>query len=133
MTLKATAEMMDRILREETPGKYSYTVSESEKQELSILVRCFAGCQQVYSCVGGDRPVVVLARTVDICERLFVEQTNKSVLLSDLLHDLHSQLVVVGSDICSSIDRRKLVLCRCDLIVLCLGEDSQLPKFVIEV
>ncbi len=36
MTLKETAEMMDRILREETPGKYSYTVSESEKQELNI-------------------------------------------------------------------------------------------------
>ena len=36
MMLKATAEMMDRILREETPGKYSYTVSESEKQELNI-------------------------------------------------------------------------------------------------
>ncbi len=36
MTLKATADLMERILREETSGKYSYSVSQNEKQELNL-------------------------------------------------------------------------------------------------
>jgi len=36
MTLKATAETMERILREEQLRKYKYTVSQGEKQELNL-------------------------------------------------------------------------------------------------
>ena len=36
MTLKATAETKERILREEQLRKYKYTVSQGEKQELNL-------------------------------------------------------------------------------------------------
>ena len=75
----------------------------------------------------------MLARAVDVCKRLFVQQTHKSVLLSHLFHYLHCDLVVVGSDVGGRIDRCKLMLCRCHLVMLCLGEDTQFPQFVIQI
>ena len=104
-----------------------------EKQELRIFIRSFSRSEQVYARIGSDRPVVVLARAVDICKRLFVQQTNKTVLFCDLLHYLHSQLVVIGSDVGRRIDRCKLVLCGCDLVVLCFCKYAELPQFVVQV
>ena len=36
MTIRDTADRMDRILQKEQPGKYRYTISQSEKQELNL-------------------------------------------------------------------------------------------------
>ena len=36
MTIRATADQMDRILEKEQLGKYRYTISQSEKQELNL-------------------------------------------------------------------------------------------------
>ena len=68
----------------------------------------------------------MLARAVHSVERLLVQQAHKTVARRDLFHDLHGQLVVVGRDVGGGEHRRHLVLARCDLVVLGLGEDAQL-------
>ena len=75
----------------------------------------------------------MLAGAVDTCEGLFVEQTHQTMLCSHLLHDLHGQLVVVGSDIRGSIDGSQLVLGRGYLVVLSLCQNAQLPQFLVQV
>ena len=104
-----------------------------EQQELCIFSRCLAWGEKILTLICGDRPVVVLAGTVHASKRLFVEQTNKSVTESNFLHYLHCKLVVVGSDICSIIDRRKFMLCRSNFIVLCLGKDAELPELSVQI
>ena len=62
-----------------------------------------------------------------------MEQADKSVSCGDLLHHFHGELVVVCCDVCGGVYRRKLVLRRCNLVVLCLGEDTELPQLFVEV
>ena len=104
-----------------------------EQQELCVLARVLARLEQVLACIGGNRPVIVLAGAIDALERLLVQQAGKAVLLSDRAHDLHGQLVVVGSDIGGGEDRSHLVLARCNLVVLGLGEDAELPQLLVEI
>ena len=104
-----------------------------EQQELCVFIRSFARCEKVYARIGRDGPVVMLARAVDVCKRLFVQQADKPVLLGDPFHYLHGELVVVGRDVGGGIDRCKLVLCGCDLVMLCFGEDTKLPQLFVEV
>ena len=91
-----------------------------EEQELRVLLRQLAGLEQVLARVGGDRPVVVLAGAVDTRERLLVQQADEAVALRHVLHHFHGELVVVGGDVGRREDRRELMLCRRDLVVLCL-------------
>ena len=92
-----------------------------------------AGSQQVLACVGGHRPVVVLAGAVDACKRLLVQQTYQTMLQSDLLNDIHQQLVVIGCDIGGGEDRCDLVLCRCNLVVLGLCQQTVSPQLLIQL
>ena len=55
------------------------------------------------------------------------------MLLGDLFHYLHGELVVVGRDVGGGVDRCKLVLCGCDLVMLCFGEDTKLPQLFVEI
>ena len=104
-----------------------------EEQELRVLIRGGAGLEQVLSVVGGDGPVVVLARAVDAVEGLFVQQADHVVVRGDLLHDLHGELVVVGRDVRRGEDRGELVLRRGDLVVLGLGEDAEFPQLLVQL
>ena len=104
-----------------------------EQQELRVLTRRFAGFEQVDACVGRDRPVVVLAGAVDARKGLFVQQTDHAVLAGDLLQQLHGQLVVVGGNIGGRENRRKLMLRGGDLIVLGLGQNAELPEFLVQI
>ena len=103
-----------------------------EQQELRVFKRRGTGLQQVLAVIGGNRPVVVLAGTVDARKGLFMQQAHHVVMSGDLFHDLHRQLVVVGGDVCGAEDRRQLVLCGCDLVVLGLGQHAQLPQFFVQ-
>ena len=62
-----------------------------------------------------------------------MQQTDQPVAGSHLLHDLHGQLVVIGGDICGSVDGRQLMLGRGHLIVLRLGQNTQLPELLIQI
>ena len=111
---------------------YRFDDGTQEQQELCIFIRRCAGRKQILTGIGGNRPVVVLAASVDPGERLLVKQANKTVSARNLLHNLHRKLVVVGCDIGGRIDRRQLVLSRSNLVVFRLCQDTQLPEFVIE-
>ena len=62
-----------------------------------------------------------------------MEEANKSVAESHLLHHFHSELVVVSGDVCCIVDRSKLVLSGSNLVVLSLCEDTELPELAVEV
>ena len=49
MTIRATADQMDRILGKEQLGKYRYTISQSEKQELNLENGGFKLLRTVFS------------------------------------------------------------------------------------
>ena len=49
MTIRDTANRMDRILQKEQPGKYRYTISQSEKQELNLENGGFKLLRTVFS------------------------------------------------------------------------------------
>ena len=103
-----------------------------EHHELQVLERGVAGVEEVF--VGRtERPVVVLARTVDALERLLVQQAHQIVAAGDELHLLHHEEVVVNGLVELGIHGREFVLARRHLVVLRLGRDAQCPKLVIEV
>ena len=104
-----------------------------EQQELRVFRRCLAGLKQVHAGVGGQRPVVVLAGTVDAGKRLFMQQADHAVARGHLLHDLHRQLVLVSGDVAGRKHGRELVLRGRDFIVLGLGIDAELPELLIEI
>ena len=104
-----------------------------ENQELCIFIRRLAGSEQVHARICRHRPVVVFARTVYACKRLFVQQAHKSVTGSDLLHNLHCKLVMVGCDICRCVYRRKLVLSGSNLVMLRFRKHAELPQLLVEI
>ena len=73
----------------------------------------------------------MLTGTVDASEWLLMKQALEAVLSSCSLHDLHCELVVVGRDVGGGEHRRHLVLARCYLVVLGLGEDAELPQLLV--
>ena len=62
-----------------------------------------------------------------------MEEADKSVLESDLLHYLHSELVLVSTEVGGSENGSHFVLSGSYLIVLGLGVDTELPELLIEV
>ena len=75
----------------------------------------------------------MLSRSVDPGKWLLVQEAYKTMLCSNLLHYLHSKLIVVCCPVCRGVDRSKLVLCRSHLVMLCLGQDPQLPQLLVQV
>ena len=106
---------------------------DKKEKELRIFVRSFAGLEKVGARVRRDRPVVVLSGAVDSRERLFVEQADHSVLTRDLLHHFHRELVVIAGYVRCREYGGKLMLRGCNLVVLGLCENSELPKLFVEL
>ena len=55
--------------------------------ETQVVFRIFACCMQQHARVGGQAPVVMLARTVDSGERLFVQEGTETVFASHTFHE----------------------------------------------
>ena len=100
------------INRFHNAGKY--------KKELCILMRCLTWFEKIDSIICSNRPVVVLTGSVNSCERFLVKQTFQPMLTSYSLQCLHCQLILIYSDISFCINRSQLMLCRCNLVMLCL-------------
>ena len=95
-----------------------------EDDELQVLQRRVAGFEQVL--VGGaERPVVVLAASVDALERLLVQQAHQVVAACDELHLLHHEEVVIHRGVELGVHGRELMLAGRDLVVLGLGRNAQ--------
>ena len=104
-----------------------------EQQELGVFIGGLPGLQEVHAGVRGDGPVVVLTAAVDPVEGLLVEQTHQAMALGHLAHHLHSQLVVVRGNVGGGEDGGHFMLGRGHLVVLGLGQDSQLPQLLIQL
>ena len=62
-----------------------------------------------------------------------MKQALETMAWCGLLHDLHHQLVMVDRKVRLIIDRCQLMLCRCDLVVLRLRGDAELPELHIHI
>ena len=62
-----------------------------------------------------------------------MEEAHQPVAGSDLLHDLHRELIVVHGDVGRRKDGREFVLRGRDFVVLGLGEDAVLPERLVEI
>ena len=72
---------------------------DEEGQKLNVVLRSLARGQQIDARIRAQRPVAVLARSVDAQKRLFVEQHSQFVPECDASHDGHQQRVVVDGDV----------------------------------
>ncbi len=100
----------------------------AEHQELHVVVRRVAGAEQVVAELVGQRPVVVLAGSVDAGERLLVQQAREAVLRRDLLQHLHRHHLVIDGEVGVLEDRRDLVLTRRDFVVPRLHRHADLEQ-----
>ena len=89
---------------------YRFDNGCQEELELEIVLGILAGVEKVFTRVGTDGPVVVLAGAVDAGKWLFMQQAYQTVLLGGFLHNLHCQLVVIGCNIGGGEDWRQLML-----------------------
>ena len=62
-----------------------------------------------------------------------MEQTHHVMLVGDLLHDLHGELVVVAGGVSVGIHRGHLMLGRGHLVVLGLAVDAQRPEIFVQI
>jgi len=104
-----------------------------EQQKLRVLARRLAGGKEVFTGVGGKRPVVVLAGAVDARKGLFMQQADKTVPVGNLFHDVHRQLILIARGVAVAVHGRHFVLAGGNLIVLGLGVDAELPELFIQV
>jgi uncharacterized membrane protein YhiD involved in acid resistance len=82
-----------------------FNYSRKNEQKEYVFCGSLSCVEQIFARVGRYRPVVVLARAVYACIRLFVEQTNKSVALGNFLHIFHNQKILVNGKICRNVYR----------------------------
>ena len=75
------------------------------KKELEVFMWCLTRIKHVNSIISCDRPVVMLTRTVNTCKWLLMEKANKTMSVSNLLHNFHHKLVVISCNVALCIDR----------------------------
>ena len=105
----------------------------NEGYELEICLRGFTRREQIDTRVGAERPVVVLARSVDALEGFFVQQNAERVATCHLLHQNEQQLVVVVGEVHLLIDRSQLELVGCHLVMACLDRNTELQRLALQV
>ena len=94
--------------------------ASQHQKKLDILVGCLSRIHHIDAVIRGQRPVIVLAGTVDSREGLLCQKAGEALVGRGPLHGLHHHLVMVAGDIGLLIYLRQLVLCRSHLVVLCL-------------
>ena len=87
-----------------------------------------AWIKKVDPSIGGHRPIIVLARTVDASKWFFMQQTLKSVLPGNGPQDMHRCHLVINSDIGIFEGRGKFVLARRHFIVPRFDWDSKFKQ-----
>lgn len=80
-----------------------------------------------------ERPVCVLATSVDILEWLLMKQGAQSVLLHHFLKNFHGDHVLIDGSACIIADRAYLELIKCYFIVLRLERNSYLMQFSLHL
>ena len=102
-------------------------------KEYRVLFRRAAGLQQVFAGVCYKAPVIVLARAVHACERLFVQKAGKAVAQRHFAHQFHHHLVVVAGDVGRAEHAGQFVLAGGHLVVLGFSGHANAPQFVVQL
>ena len=104
-----------------------------EYYEAEVVFTILACCMKQYASIGNQAPVVVLTRTIDACKRLFVEQHAEAMLVSNLAHKAHQEHVVVYSQVALLINRSKLKLVWCNLVVASFARNTKFKSLYLKV
>ena len=91
------------------------------------------GFSRFFAGVCYKAPVIVFARAVHACERLFVQKAGKSVAQRHFAHQLHHHLVVVAGDVGRAEHAGQFVLAGGHLVVLGFGGHANAPQFVVQL
>ncbi|OPZ72714.1 MAG: hypothetical protein BWY83_00501 [bacterium ADurb.Bin478] len=102
-------------------------------QELQVLLRRFAGLEQIVTLRISHGPVVVFAAAVDAGKGLFVQQQRQSVAVGRFFQNFHDQLIAVGSHIGFGKDRRNFELMRRHLVVAGFGRHAHFVELDLRV
>ncbi len=113
-------------------GVDSVDYSAERGKENGVLVRVLTRVQKVGLAVV-HRPVVVLTGTIDAGKRLFVQQADETVAVSDLAEHFHNLHVVVAGEVHFFEHRGKFELGRSNFVVAGLGRNAELPEFLFNV
>ena len=104
---------------------YSHKGIYHKCDETKIFFGGLAWSHKQRTGVGAERPVAVLARTVNALEWLFVEQHAEAVVASHLLHQRHDEHVVIHCQITFFVYWSQLKLVRSHLVVTSLNRNTQ--------
>ena len=75
----------------------------------------------------------MFAAAVDALKGFLMEQAHQAMAGSHVLHHFHGELVVVRCHVGGGKNGRQLVLGGGHFVVLCLGQDPQLPQLLIQL
>ena len=104
-----------------------------DREELHVGVGIVARIKQIYAGVGGDGPVVVLARSIDARERLLMQKAAEAVALSSFLQNTHRDHLMIDGDICVLKGRCEFKLTRRDFVVASLDGNAQLEQPLLDL
>ena len=102
------------------------------KKELDILMRSFSRLKKVDPVIRCQGPVIVLTGTINSCKWFLMKQAAHTMAACNFFEDTHHDLVVICRNIYRCVDRCQLMLCRCNLVVLCLCCYAQLPALLVD-
>ena len=83
--------------------------------------------------VVADRPIQVLARSVEAGVRLLVQQGFESVARGHVVQHAHGEHVLIDRERDIAEHRSEFELARSDLVVACLQRDAEEPELLLEV
>ena len=129
----SVAGIHDRGLQQAVVTIYTHQGLHGEHHKAQVVLGGLACSMEQDACIGRERPVVVLTRTIDAIKRFLVEQHLKAVLVGHALHEAHEQHVMVDSQIGLLEDRGTLKLVGGHLVVAGLYGDAQLQGLYLQV
>ena len=104
-----------------------------ERDKTQVVERGLAGRVEKDAGVGAQRPVVVLAASVDAFKRFLVEKAAEAVLAGHTFHNRHHQHVMVNGEIHLLKDGGQLKLVGGHLIMAGLAGDAQFQCLNLDV
>ena len=104
-----------------------------ECYEAQIVFRSLAWSVEKDACVSAERPVVVLARSVDALKWLFMKENSESVVACHATHEVHDEHVVVYGEVAFFKYWSQLKLVWRHFVVSCLYRYSKLEGLNLKV
>ena len=104
-----------------------------EGQELEVTCATVVRVEEIVTCIGHQRPVVVLAASIDAGEGLLMKQTYHPMFTGGSTQDTHGLHLVIACQVGPLEERRQLELMWCHLVVTGLGGNAQRVQSSLDV